>query len=351
MEWPCPLPSEQARQCLLEVWWSGCHTDKARWLTFPFCLDFSFIALFPFFQRVARPSVLCHKAPEPFRGLTGTVCHQATELNTGKTDVKAGILQRQGGLTLHKSPCHSARTKTGLAYCTRGASWLDRESVFAHHIWPITRSFINVMNQQAHDRGGAFLPTQESLLMGNSKNQLLKDTKSAKNDSGMKWKYFDIHTWWVLWSSSDCFSRESPSLKMRGGNRDWLLASESQSVEHFPARRWESPQHLPRYFLLMYKNKFKRKIEKSLRTGPFCSLGALFRLIGSRKNWQCGSICLLLLSLKYLCHDRWGWSGVTRSPATASCTTARRTVLSKPPDFLILQDFCLLNLVHRDYSW
>lgn len=66
---------------------------------------------------------------------------------------------------------------------------------------------------------------------------------------------------------------------------------------------------------------------------------------------QCGSICLLLLFLKYLCHGCSGWPGVTHSPATASCTTARRAVLSKTPDFLILRDFCLLNLVHKDYSW
>lgn len=66
---------------------------------------------------------------------------------------------------------------------------------------------------------------------------------------------------------------------------------------------------------------------------------------------QCGSICLLLLLLKYLCHGRSGWPGVIHSSATASCTTARRTVLSKTPDFLTLQDFCLLNLVHKNYSW
>lgn len=76
----------------------------------PWFLIHSFVSL------LSKGGTTLHSLPQGPRTiseLTGTVCHQATELNTGKTDVKAGILQRQGGLTLHKSPCHSARTKNG----------------------------------------------------------------------------------------------------------------------------------------------------------------------------------------------------------------------------------------------
>jgi hypothetical protein len=92
---------------------------------------------------------LATRPKEPFQGLPGQCVTRATEINTEKTDVKAGILQTQKGLTLHKSQCHSGITKTGLMYCTGGFShWTCWWSLFAYHIWFVTKSFINAMNQQ-----------------------------------------------------------------------------------------------------------------------------------------------------------------------------------------------------------
>ena len=92
--------------------------------------------------------------------------------------MKAGVLQRQEGLTLHKSPCQSGITKAALMYCTQvppalaGGVCLHTTSGSLLKVYKCNKSRRVIKGQ------GLRSQNKKAVFMENPRKQLLKKKKT-----------------------------------------------------------------------------------------------------------------------------------------------------------------------------